>query len=203
MYLQKLSITGFKNFSSEFNIEFLPGLSVLVGENGAGKSAIIDAIRHLLLEDEFGRAGISDADFHRPFTDEAISSESIQMTAIFGELTPKEQIAYLPWTKLGNQAKLNFLVENKTTNQGRFRRIMWGGESRNSMFEWELLDFIHCIYLPPLRDAESKLKEGKGSRLARLLKKLNKRDLEIAKEKNSLHPLEEKVNQFNTVVSPK
>ena len=32
-------------------------------------------------------------------------------------------------------------------------------------------DWIECIYLPPLRDAESKLSAGKRSRIAALLKK--------------------------------
>ncbi len=54
MYLKSISITGYKNFGNEFSIELNNGLNVLVGENGVGKSAIIDAIRHLLQEDEFG-----------------------------------------------------------------------------------------------------------------------------------------------------
>ena len=54
MYLKDLYISGFKNFAGEFKVSFNNGLSVLVGENGVGKSAVIDALRHLLLEDEFG-----------------------------------------------------------------------------------------------------------------------------------------------------
>jgi predicted ATP-dependent endonuclease of OLD family len=65
------------------------------------------------------------------------------------------------------------------------------------MFERELFETINCIYLPPLRDAESKLQEGKGSRLARLLKNLNGKALNEAKQKGELHPLEEKVKAFN------
>ena len=162
MYLRDLTISGFKSFAGEFNISFNNGLSVLVGENGVGKSAIIDAIRHLLLEDEFGRAGVSDTDFNRPFALNSRSAECIKLSAKFCELSDTEKVAFLPWTELNDEAVLNLQIDNKVNNQGRYRRQMWGGASRNSIFEWELLDAIHCIYLPPLRDAEAKLREGKG-----------------------------------------
>lgn len=201
MYLKNLYISGFKPFASEFKICFNNGLSVLVGENGVGKSAIIDALRHLLLEDEFGRTGISDSDFYRPFTLDAEPSESIQFKATFSNLSETEKIAFLPWTELNEEAHLTLQVDNKVNNQGRYRRVMWGGVSRNSIFEWELMDTIHSIYLPPLRDAEAKLKEGKGSRLARLLKNLNKDELEKAKLASNLHPIEKAVRTFNNSLS--
>lgn len=68
MYLAKLNIAGYKNFKDQFQITFCKGLSVLVGENGVGKSAIVDAIRLLLVEDEFGRSLISEAAFHGHLT---------------------------------------------------------------------------------------------------------------------------------------
>jgi predicted ATP-dependent endonuclease of OLD family len=69
------------------------------------------------------------------------------------------------------------------------------------MFEKELFESIHCIYLPPLRDAEAKLREGRGSRLARLLLNLNKKDLIERQKLNEPHPLEEKVRDFNKKLS--
>ncbi len=201
MYIRKLTINGYKNFGVKFEIEFSSGLNVIVGENGVGKSAIIDAIRNLLLEDEFGRSGISDGDFYSPFEKKATPANVIQISSVFAGLTAQEKIAYMPWTILTSEAKLTLQIENKTNNQGKYRREIWGGVSKNSIFEWELLDKIQCIYLPPLRDAEAKLREGRGSRLARLLKNLNKKDLLKAKEDQMLHPLEKKVNDFNESLS--
>ena len=45
MYLSRLKIDGYRNFSQSFELNLQKGLSVLVGENGTGKSAVIDAIR--------------------------------------------------------------------------------------------------------------------------------------------------------------
>ena len=47
MYLKTLAIDGFKCFERDFSVELHDGLSVLVGENGAGKTGIVSAIRQL------------------------------------------------------------------------------------------------------------------------------------------------------------
>lgn len=196
MHLKTLNVEGYKNFGKAFQIDFNKGLNVLVGENGSGKSAIIDAIRLLLLEDEYGRGGIVDTDFHRPFKKNANRSSGITISALFSGLTKKEEVAFMPWVVGQSEAKLTLEVENKETNRGWFKRSLWGGVSRASMFEKELLDSINCIYLPPMRDAEAKLREGKGSRLARLLKNLHKTDTVKGNA-----PLEKEVREFNAALA--
>src|SRR4030042_548297 len=193
MYLESLDIEGYKNFRDHFEIKFSKDLNVLVGENGVGKSAVIDAIRLLLLEDEFGRNLVSDSDFHTPFAKPKEPVEFFQIHGIFNNLSREESVAFLPWLEENDKATLTLHVQNKPTPRGRFKWELWGGVSRSSMFERELFDTIHCVYLPPLRDAEAKLREGKGSRLARLLRSLNKKVLDQGKD----HPLEKVVKDFN------
>jgi len=200
MFLRNIAITGYKSFEKPFNISFSDGLNVLVGENGVGKTAIINSIRMLLQEDEFGRSPITDIDFFRSIDNKTTSSE-INVTGIFKQQSPEEAIAFLPWENQNHDSQLNLQIDNKTNNRGRFKRTVWGGESKASAFEWELFDTINCIYLPPLRDAEAKLRESKSSRLARLLKNICKKDLEKHKKNNTLHPLEEKVKVFNADLS--
>ncbi|MCK4807132.1 MAG: AAA family ATPase, partial [Candidatus Aegiribacteria sp.] len=48
MYLKRLEIVGFKSFADAFEMEFLEGISCIVGPNGCGKSNIADAIRWAL-----------------------------------------------------------------------------------------------------------------------------------------------------------
>jgi len=203
MILKQLTIEGYKNFKEPFKIYFESGLNILVGENGVGKSAIIDAIRTILQEDEYGRGGIRETDFHRPFDKNKRPSgtDLINITTRFTDLSDEEKIAFLPWMENDDQAKLSLQIANKPTARGRLKRLLWGGVSSSSIFEWELMDTINCIYLPPLRDAEARLCEGRGSRLARLIQNLEKTKLSAAKEAGILHPLEEHVNSFNQEVA--
>jgi predicted ATP-dependent endonuclease of OLD family len=195
MFLSELKIKGYKVFNDEFTIRLNKGLTVLIGENGCGKTAIIDSIRLLLNEDEFGRIGISEAHFHRPIDKTAMEGGAacVEVKGTFASLTDKQQIAYLPWLDASDNTKayLNKKIDNKPNLRGRFDHTTWGGESLIGFFEWELVNAISCIYLPPLRDAESKLEAYRGSRLSRLFRK------DKPKKGDPKHVIEQKVEDFN------
>ena len=201
MYVEEISIEGYKIFKDETKIQLHNRLNVLVGENGTGKSSIIDAIRLLLQEDEYRRSGIRNSDFHCPFTKDAEAAERIRIQAFFSGLAEQERVAFLPWMVTDTQAKLVLQVDNKANNRGRYWKSYWGGASRDSMFENELFDTINCIYLPPLRDAEAALRPGRNSRLARLLVKLNEQAADEVDENGEQLSLEQKVNEFNQQLS--
>ena len=48
MHIRKLAINNFKCYEGEFSLDFNKGLNILVGDNEAGKSTILEAI-HLAL----------------------------------------------------------------------------------------------------------------------------------------------------------
>jgi len=201
MYLNELHIEGYKGFRNPFSVFLQKGLNVIVGENASGKTAIIDAIRLLLREDEFGHTPVTESDFHRPFDSSQESAQAFRIRVGFADLSDEEHVAFLPWSDMDGNASLTLLVDNKQNPRGRYKRTHWGGVSRASMFEWELFDAINCVYLPPLRDAEARLSEGKSSRLARLLKNLQRQAIQEAKQRGELLPLEEQVYEFNTQLS--
>lgn len=50
MYLKRLEIKGFKSFADSTEICLRPGINIIVGPNGCGKSNIVDAIRWVIGE---------------------------------------------------------------------------------------------------------------------------------------------------------
>ena len=55
IYLEDVYITGFKSFSEKTGMSFKPGIGVIVGNNGVGKSNILDAIMWALGDNELER----------------------------------------------------------------------------------------------------------------------------------------------------
>ena len=52
MYLKKLALTNFKNYEQN-ELEFSPRINCFVGNNGVGKTNILDAIHYLSLTKSF------------------------------------------------------------------------------------------------------------------------------------------------------
>ena len=54
-YIEDINIEGFKSFSEKTNMSFQPGIGVIIGNNGVGKSNILDAIVWALGENDLDR----------------------------------------------------------------------------------------------------------------------------------------------------
>ncbi len=55
IFLEDVNIEGFKSFSEKTSMTFQPGIGVIIGNNGVGKSNILDAIVWALGEDDLSR----------------------------------------------------------------------------------------------------------------------------------------------------
>lgn len=195
MHISELTVDGFRSFQKPFTVSFNPGLNVLVGENGTGKTAIISALRQLFSDSEAGWYSVADQDFYLGFEAASTRAAQFNISAIFSDLDKPEQLAFLAWQNVDDVYQLNLHVENREF-RGRHKRTLWAGKVKSSV-EADTLDLIRCIYLPPLRDAEDKLSNGTRSRLAKLLKAICKKDLLAHEVAGTKHPLVSQVEAFN------
>lgn len=189
MYISQLRIEGYKNAKQESSIILNKGLNILVGENGSGKTAIINALRLILRENESNTA-FSEDDFYCSLDKNSRANE-VKITADFSNLSEDERITFLTWCGADFDAHLHLLISENSSRLGYFKRKYWGGNSSASIFEEDTFDRIECIYLPPLRDAETKLANTRRSRLAMLLKK---------KYGDNTNSLVESVKKFNDAI---
>lgn len=65
MYLAQLRISNFRKLEKA-ELNFQPGLNVLVGPNNVGKTAVIDALRALLAGHDEPYPRLDNEDIHRP-----------------------------------------------------------------------------------------------------------------------------------------
>lgn len=182
MYLSELTISNFRCFgSTPETIHFNPGLTALVGENDAGKTAIIDAIRYTLGTSDQEWIRVQDTDFHN-----ANTSQAICITCRFDKLTQDEQSAFLEYLtyESGEDDETNpVLLINWTARKhevsgssGRTyvkAEIRSGKEADGPNLDQEVRELLRATYLQPLRDADIAMSSGRGSRLSRILQNID------------------------------
>ncbi|HHX86552.1 MAG TPA: chromosome segregation protein SMC [Firmicutes bacterium] len=110
MYLKRVELFGFKSFYKKTELEFGPGIAVVVGPNGCGKSNIVDAIRWALGEQ-------SSKSLRGGRMDEIIFSGTQQLKPL--------NLAEVSLTFSGVGSRLNLDYEEVTVT----RRLYRSGES--------------------------------------------------------------------------
>lgn len=169
MHISNLSLCGYKNTYKKSEVTLNRGLNVLLGENGCGKTAIINALRMLFREAD-SRYSFSSDDFYC-FMDKKSASSEIEISAELTALSEDEKTVFLSWCDSNFEGHLHLQISESSLKPGTSKWKYWGGQASAGIFEGNTFDWIECIYLPPLRDAESKLSAGKKSRIATLLRK--------------------------------
>jgi putative ATP-dependent endonuclease of OLD family len=170
----RLSKLILRNFRSCFSVEveFPSDLVVLLGENGSGKSNIIDAIR-LITAPASGRRYYY-PDVERDISKSADITEIVSFKQIFTNLTPMEKARHIP-QMVDNDEELVYTTEfGRGPGLWKPTRIAHlVGHARIVNPEPESRERIACVYLPPLRDAIHELDVYGGERLARILTALS------------------------------
>ena len=143
MYISKLYIKGYKNSAIRSDIALHKGLNVLVGENGCGKTTIINALRLILRESE-AYLSFSNDDLYCSL-DKSVISKEVEIDADIVDLNPDEKITFLSWCDSEFNAQLHFTISENSLRPGTFKRKYWGGQSSASIFEEDTFDRVECI----------------------------------------------------------
>ena len=96
MYIAEIRIENFRLFGAgdqAFVLQLTQGLTALVGENDAGKTAVIDALRLVLGTRDQEIPGLNPMDFHQPAPG-AERAEQICIRLIFRGLTTADRGAF-------------------------------------------------------------------------------------------------------------
>jgi putative ATP-dependent endonuclease of OLD family len=167
MRLLNLHIRNFRKIEDLF-LTFPNGLTVIVGENNAGKTAILDALRLMLFSGrDFEALRLNEDDFRR-----GSAHAPIEICCTFCDLTDTDEVHFQEClVDIGDgrfHARLNARADfNATTRRANVK--MWGGETEGGTIPSNLYDQLSSIYLQPLRDPESGLRPGRYSQVSRLI----------------------------------
>ena len=183
MHVSRISASNFRTFGpagslSALNLELSSGLNVLVGENDAGKSSIIDALRYVLLTSSNDYLRIVDDDFHIAGNSQA---EDLSIEVEIHGLLENQQSALLDWLTLeaGQEPYLVVHLQAKrrtidSLNSSRLTqpivRVNAGKLGVGPELNMSARELIKATYLKPLRDAVAELRPKKGSRLSQVLR---------------------------------
>jgi putative ATP-dependent endonuclease of OLD family len=182
MFIVELRIENFRMFGEALRslvIPLRPGLTAIVGENDAGKTTVIDALRLALgtRDQEFIR--VEESDFHQPSDGSARCTE-IRIRCKFEDLARQDIATFVEYLTYEDEGagKVPVLYVNwkaavgaRAVGQRTFTsvEIRSGQAGDGPQFDAGARSLLCTTYLRPLRDAERALSAGRGSRLSQIL----------------------------------
>lgn len=178
MYLSALKVQNFRQFGADANglvIEFNKGVTALVGENDAGKSSVIDALRFVLQTRDGEYVRLQPGDFHIPV--EGPQASQITIIAKFSDLSVADQGALSEYVTFNEGAAVVYIhwTARRLTDDALARRwvdiaVRSGHSGGGPSIDTNVRQLLAAAYLRPLRDATREMSPGRGSRLSQVLK---------------------------------
>lgn len=179
MHLKRIRATNFRAFGDGttapvLDWELSPGLNILVGENDAGKTAVVDAIRHVLWTTSYDFIRLFETDFH---IRDATRTQTLFIEATLADLSPAQEAAVLEWLTHEADGSRSLIIHLQArwippqeNRRGRVDAITRSGrDGTGPEIGTAVRELIRATYLRPLRDAEAELRPGRQSRLSQIL----------------------------------
>lgn len=177
MIISELKIYNFRRFKAEngfpgLQVTFHKGLNALIGENDSGKTAVIDALKLVLLTQSNEYIRPSDEDFYKPIGEEACSEFKIDCTiSEFTQNEAKNFIEYLSFNKTENCIEYTLELHYRAWKEGHkiYQELRVGNVDDGISIDGKARELLKAVYLKPLRDAEREMSSGRGSRISQIL----------------------------------
>jgi putative ATP-dependent endonuclease of the OLD family len=184
MYLSELKLWNFRKFGSSepfdrskpnLIVPFQKGLNLLVGENDSGKTAIVDAIKYVLLTNSREYIRLEIEDFYNHHLVKEGEEQTLRIECYF-KFKPNDHDSkaknFLDWGHFNEKKELElriFLEVKQKEGKIEPYDIRGGIENEGIVLDARARELLRITYLKPLRDAKEELKPKKGSRLSQVL----------------------------------
>lgn len=177
MMISELKIYNFRRFKSVdgapgLKITFHKGLNALIGENDSGKTAVIDALKLVLLTQSNEYIRPTDEDFYKSNNGDVCSEFKIDcMITEFTQNEAKNFIEYLTFKKNGDKVEYTLELHYRAWKEGYkiFQELRVGDTDDGISIDGKARDLLKAVYLKPLRDAEREMSSGRSSRISQIL----------------------------------
>lgn len=177
MIISELKLYNFRKFHAEngeagLSITFHKGLNALIGENDSGKTAVIDALKLVLLTQSNDYVRPAEEDFYCDSNNEYVNEFRIEcVISEFDHNEAKNFIEFLEFTK--DVERLHYSMHLfyrawKVKNR-IFTDLRVGDPDEGITLDNRARELLKAVYLRPLRDAEREMHSGRNSRLSQIL----------------------------------
>lgn len=177
MYLNELNIKNFRSIH-DITLTFSKGINILIGENNAGKSTIIDALRICLGYKSQDGLKVSKNDFY--ISSKSKDLETIEFNLSFKTTEDIEKAYFIElYDAEKNTLDLHFRFSIK--KYSKYERIygeVWGGKNETATIPSEIFHSFIQVYLGALRDAERYLRPGRFNQLGDLISNIDEKGID-------------------------
>jgi len=125
MHLEDVNVQGFKSFSQKTEMSFQPGISVIIGNNGVGKSNILDAVVWAMGEDD-----ISKMRCHKPVelffvgSKDSPPADRIRVELNFKQGTEKNALGVQVVRELTRAGDVFYFIDGASVARSDYRKCL-------------------------------------------------------------------------------
>lgn len=177
MIVSELKLYDFRQFHTKngepgLSISFHKGLNALIGENDSGKTAVIDALKLVLLTQSNDYVRPIEEDFYLGSDNRYVNEFRIE--CVLSEFTPNEAknfIEYLEFTRdaEGLHYSMHLFYRAWKEKNRVFSDLRINDPNEGVTLDSRARELLKTVYLRPLRDAEREMHSGRNSRLSQIL----------------------------------